>query len=140
MAFFTLSGTGPVDRLPYKVMLCTTDRGVESFTWAPQLVNGGAVLDTTPDMSVPTCDAAGANGSQRRILLPDASDTTPDLEFRYWRERTAADEAGTDDVEMVPAGTLSTAELDELTKVTITVRDPSLGSPLEQTVVLANER
>ncbi len=140
LAFFTLSGTGTVDRLPYKLLLCTTPRGVESFTWPPALTSGGAVLDTTPDMTVPTCDDAGAAGANRRILLVDDISTAPDLAFRYWRARTAADPAGTGDVEMVPAGSLTSDQLDLLTKITVTLTDPSLGIPLEETIVLANER
>jgi hypothetical protein len=121
-------------------MICTSDRGVETFTWAPTLVNGAAVLDTAPDMSIPTCDDAGATGALRRVVMQDARDTEPALSLRYWRDRTAADAEGTGDVEMVPAGALTAEELDLLTKVTIGLSDPSLGTPLEQTVVLANER
>lgn len=140
MVFFTLSGTGTVDRLPYKVMLCTTTRGVESFTWAPALTNGGAILNTSPNMTVPTCDDAGAVGATRRILIPDDASTAPVMTFKYWRARTLADPAGTGDIEMVPAGSLTAAQAKLLTKVTVTFTDPALGTPLEQTIVLANER
>jgi prepilin-type N-terminal cleavage/methylation domain-containing protein len=140
MTFFTLSGSGNVDRLPYKVVACTTTRGVETFTWAPALVNGAAVVNTNPNMTVPACTDAGAAGSRRRILLPNGADTNPTLGFRYWRDRTAADGVGTGDVELVPTGSLTTAQLALLRKVQITLSDPALGTPLEQTVVLANER
>lgn len=140
LAFFALSGTGDVDRLPYKVLLCTTERGVESFTWPPALTNGGAILDTTPDMSIPTCDATGGAGAVRRILLPDDDRTAPSMSLRYWRAATPLDPQGSDDIEMVPAGSLTAAQLDQLTKITVTLTDPSLGAPLEQTVVLVNER
>jgi prepilin-type N-terminal cleavage/methylation domain-containing protein len=140
LAFFTLSGTGNVDRLPYKVLLCTTNRGVESFSWPPALTNGGAILDTTPDMTIPTCDDAGGVGANRRILISDDASTAPAMSFRYWRARTSADPVGTGDVELVPTGSLTAAQLDLLTKITVTLSDPSLGTPLEQTVVLVNER
>ena len=131
MVFFTLSGTGQVDRLPYKVMVCKTTRGVETFTWAPQLVNGGAVLNTSPNMTVPTCNDAGAAGAGRRILLPDDTDTAPAVAFRYW---------DADGVELVPAGQLSAAQLDVLDRVTVSLSDPSLGGALEQTITLVNDR
>ena len=140
MAFYTLSGTGNVDRLPYKVMMCTTTRGVETFTWAPALTNGGAVLNASPNMTVPTCDDAGASGSSRRVLLPNDQDTAPTLGFTYWRARTAADGAGTGDIQLIPSGALTTAQIALLTKVKVRVSDPALGSPLEQTVVLVNDR
>ena len=140
MAFFTLSGTGIVDRLPYKVAVCRTPRGVETFTWSPTLVNGAAVVNTSPDMSAPACTDAGAAGSRRRILLPDAPDTNPTAAFRYYRERTAADGVGTGDIELVPVGVLTAAQLALLHRVEITLSDPSVGAPLQQSIVLANER
>ena len=140
LAFYTLSGAGSVDRLPYKVMMCTTTRGVETFTWAPALTNGAAVLNLSPNMTVPTCNDAGANGSTRRVLLPNDRETAPSLAFTYWRARTAADGAGTGDIQLVPSGALTTAQLALLTKIKVRVEDPALGAPLEQTVVLVNDR
>jgi prepilin-type N-terminal cleavage/methylation domain-containing protein len=140
LVFFTLSGAGPVDRLPYKIMLCTTDRGVEEFSWAPALTDGGAVLNTSPNMTVPTCDDAGGSGASRRVLLPKETGTDPSLVFQYWREATSADNPSTGDVELVPATQLTTAQLDQLTKITMVLSDPSLGRTLDQTVVLVNER
>jgi prepilin-type N-terminal cleavage/methylation domain-containing protein len=130
MVFFTLSGAGPVDRLPYKVMLCTTPRGVEQFSWAPALVNGAAVLNAVPDMSVPACTDAGGAGATRRILLPDVNDTSPSIAFEYFDAAGAA---------LVPTGSLSTAQLAQLASVRVTLSDPSLGAPLQQTVLLVNE-
>ena len=140
LVFFTLSGAGPVDRLPYKVMLCTTDRGVEEFSWAPTLTDGGAVLNTSPNMTVPTCDDGGGFGAARRVLLPNETGSEPSLTFHYWRDATSGDTPPTGDVEMVPATQLSTDELDRLSKVTMVLSDPALGTPLDQTVVLVNER
>lgn len=131
LAFFTLSGTGTVDRLPYKVMACRTARGVETFTWAPTLVNGAAVLSTSPNMTVPTCDDAGATGAARRVLLPVANDTDPAIAFRYW---------DADGTELVPSGQLTAAQLDALERVTVSLSDPSLGGALEQSITLVNDR
>ena len=130
MAFFTLSGTGPVDQLPYKVAICPMPRGVETFSWAPALVNGAAVLNTSPNMTVPACTDAGATGATRRVLLPNESDTAPTLGFRYYAGAT----------ELIPNPALTTQQLATLTSVAIRLDDPSLGSPLEQTVVLVNDR
>ena len=42
MVFFSLSGSGEIDRLAYKVMLCNSEFGVESFVWAPTFDEGTA--------------------------------------------------------------------------------------------------
>lgn len=131
MVFFTLSGSGPVDRLPYKVMLCTTPRGVEQFSWAPALTNGAAVLSTSPNMTVPACTDAGGAGATRRILLPNASDTAPALGFEYFDAAGAA---------LVPSGSLSADQLKSLASVRVSLSDPALGGALQQTILLVNER
>lgn len=131
MVFFTVSGAGPVDRLPYKVMLCTTARGVEEFSWRPALTNGAAVLNTSPSMTVPACTDAGGAGAVRRILLPDGRDTAPSLGFEYF------DAAG---APLVPSGSLSAAQLKSLASVRVTLSDPALGGPLQQSILLVNER
>ena len=131
MVFFTLSGSGAIDRLPYKIMVCTTARGVEQFSWPPTLTNGAAVLSTSPNMTVPACTDAGGAGATRRVLLPDQSDTAPAIAFEYFDADGAA---------LVPTGSLSTAQLDQLASVRVTMSDPSLGAPLQQTVLLVNER
>jgi hypothetical protein len=122
------------------VKLCTTERGVESFTWAPTMANGIPVVNNSPSMTVPACTTAGANGSKRRVLLPTETDHTPALAFRYWRDRTAADGAGTGDIELIPSGSLTTTQLALLDKVEVVLSDSDVAAPLEQTIVLANER
>jgi len=136
--FFTRSGTGEVDRLAYKVVLCTSDLGVESFSWAPALVDGAAVENTSPDLSVPTCDDAGATGSLRRTLVAKEKVTDPTVTFRYF---SGADELlpDLDGATGLPTE-LSADQLSALTSVQISLTDPSLGAPLEQSVLLVNER
>jgi prepilin-type N-terminal cleavage/methylation domain-containing protein len=140
MAFFSYAGVDTVDRLPYKVVLCKTTRGVESFVWAPTLSNGAPVVVGSPNMTVPACNDTGATGSKRRLLLPIANDRSPALGFRYWRKHIPADGAGTADVELVPSGSLTTAQLAQLDKVEVTLTDAKLGTTLDQIVALANER
>lgn len=137
LAFFTLSGDGDVDRLAYKVMLCTSDLGVESFTWAPELVDGAAVENSSPDGTVPTCDDAGAAGSFRRLLVAKEANTDPSVEFRYFSGATEI--VSTDPVSGEPTA-LSSDQVDSITSVRIILTDPSLGAPLEQSVLLVNER
>ena len=140
MVFFTYSGTGTVDRQPYKVLLCTSTRGVESFIWPPSLLNGVPVDTVAANLTVPACSDAGAVGAERRVLVPVAADHTPSVAFRYWRARTAADGPGTTDIELVPAGALSAAQLEELSKVQVILNDTLVTVPLDQTVLLVNER
>ena len=140
MTFFTYSGTGTVDRQPYKALLCTTTRGVESFIWSPSLVSGVPTEVASPDLTVPICSDVGPVGAQRRVLVPAAADHTPSVAFRYWRARTAADGPGTSDIELLPAGALSAAQLEELSKVQVILNDTLVTVPLDQTVLLVNER
>lgn len=140
MSFFTYAGTGTVDREAYRVMLCTTSRGIESFVWEPALSAGVPVNNTSPNMIAPTCDDTGANGSQRRVLVPKTTKHTPSMAFRYWRERTAADGVGSGDIELVPSGSLTTTQLAQLAKVQITLNDTLVTVPLTQTVMLVNSR
>ncbi|MDP1877231.1 MAG: prepilin-type N-terminal cleavage/methylation domain-containing protein [Actinomycetota bacterium] len=135
MVFFTLSGTGTADRLAYKALLCTSTRGVESFLWAPAVTNGvPAAISTALHATIPSCDDAGGAGASRRLLLPIEPTHTPSLSLRYY-----ATAAGVD-TELVPVGSLSATQLDELAKVTVSLSDSSIPVPLEQTVLLVNPR
>ena len=162
MVFFSLSGSGEIDRLAYKVMLCNSEFGVESFVWAPILDEGAAsaasAVNSDPDLKVPTCDDAGAthwtydiDGStvtkpvQRRLLVDKDNLSDPRVAFRFFE--------GVNEIQKVDLDTnswpetdggelikLSAEELDRITRVEIVLTDPSLGAPLEQSVLLVNER
>ena len=162
MVFFSLSGSGEVDRLAYKVMLCNSELGVESFVWAPTLDAGTASAASTvnidPDLSVPTCDDAGAahwtydiDGStvtkpvQRRLLVDKDNLSDPRVAFRFFE--------GVNEIQKIDVNTnswqetaggelleLSAEEMDRITRVEVVLTDPSLGAPLEQSVLLVNER
>jgi hypothetical protein len=140
LSLFTYAGTGTVDRQPYKALICTTLRGVESFIWEPALVNGVPVNNVSPNLTIPTCDDAGAIGARRRVLVPVAADHQPSIAFRYWRARTATDAPGTGDVEVVPVGALTAEQIAEVDKVQVILNDTLVTVPLEQTVLLVNER
>ena len=162
MVFFSLSGSGEIDRLAYKVMLCNSEFGVESFVWAPILDEGAAsaasAVNSDPDLKVPTCDDAGAthwtydiDGStvtkpvQRRLLVDKDNLSDPRVAFRFFE--------GVNEIQKIDLDTnswpetdggelikLSAEELDRITRVEIVLTDPSLGAPLEQSVLLVYER
>ena len=161
MVFFSLSGSGEVDRLAYKVMLCTSEFGVESFVWAPTIDSGSAdaasTVNADPDMTVPTCDENGethwtyevgndllTKPVQRRLLVDKDNLSDPRVGFRFFE--------GADEIQKLDAETsawqetngelleLSAEEMDRITRVEIVLTDPSLGAPLTQSVLLVNER
>ncbi len=150
MVFFSLSGSGEVDRLAYKVMLCNSDLGVESFVWAPTLENNDASfpssVDSVPNTMVPPCsdDAAThweyvVDGTtmtkpvQRRLLVGKDNLSDPQVAFRFFE--------GDVEIQKLDQGvSLSLDELDRITRVEIVLTSPSLGAPLEQSVLLVNER
>ncbi len=143
-------GIGRIDRLAYKVMLCNSDLGVESFVWAPTLENNDASfpssVDSVPNTMVPPCsdDAAThweyvVDGTtmtkpvQRRLLVGKDNLSDPQVAFRFFE--------GDVEIQKLDQGvSLSLDELDRITRVEIVLTSPSLGAPLEQSVLLVNER
>lgn len=145
MVFFTFSGSGDVDRLPYKVMLCETANGVEVLSVAPQLASGSPVENQDPNLETPasctedTFDPSAAlPGATRRLLIAADQNNDPELTFAYF---------DANDQEIFPYSTGAEdsrtefgQEMRSINKVTVRLADPSVGAPTEQTVVLANER
>ena len=150
MVFFSLSGSGEIDRLAYKVMLCNSDLGVESFVWAPTLEGNDASfpssVDSVPNTMVPPCsddaathweyvvdDTTMTKPVQRRLLVGKDNLSDPQVAFRFFE--------GDVEIQKLDQGvSLSLDELDRITRVEIVLTSPSLGAPLEQSVLLVNER
>ena len=150
MVFFSLSGSGEIDRLAYKVMLCNSDLGVESFVWAPTLENNDASfpssVDSVPNTMVPPCsddaathweyvvdDTTMTKPVQRRLLVGKDNLSDPQVAFRFFE--------GDVEIQKLDQGvSLSLDELDRITRIEIVLTSPSLGAPLEQSVLLVNER
>ena len=92
MVFFTFSGSGDVDRLPYKVMLCEHGRtGVEVLSVAPQLASGSPVENQDPNLETPASCAedtfdpsAALPGATRRLLIAADQNNDPELTFAYF--------------------------------------------------------
>lgn len=148
MIFFTLSGSGVVDRLAYKVMICESSNGVELITVPPELVNGAAVVNAEPNLDLPEAECAsdGFDPTQafpnatRRLLVANDRNNDPKVQFTYFN-------AQNDEIFPYITGVDDTRDASEIertmssiSKVTVRLADPSVGSPTEQSVVLANER
>ncbi|MDO8732078.1 MAG: prepilin-type N-terminal cleavage/methylation domain-containing protein [Actinomycetota bacterium] len=128
MTFTTYSGTGPVDRIPYKVRLLNTLSGITSQVWTPDFASGAAVLTN----GVPTY----ASSANTRVLVQVEGNQLPSLHFQYW---TTVNGVSTI---VAPAadGTLTALQRDSLSKVELLITDSSSAQTLDQTVYLVNER
>ena len=145
MVFFTFSGSGDIDRLPYKVMMCETVNGVEVLSVAPQLANGSPVENQDPNLEIPASCAedtfdpsAALPGATRRLLIAADQNNDPELTFAYFDAND--EEIFPYSVSAEDSRTEFGQEMRSINKVTVRLADPSFGAPTEQTVVLANER
>ena len=129
-------------------MICESSNGVELITVPPELVNGAAVVNAEPNLDLPEAECAsdGFDPTQafpnatRRLLIANDRNNDPKVEFTYFDALN---------VEIFPYlrdvnDTRDAAEIERtrssISKVTVRLADPSVGSPTEQSVVLANER
>lgn len=121
MTFYTYSGTGAIDRVPYKSVLSTTSSGVQSQVWSPTIVNGGPTYPTAPFT---------------RILVRSTPQHIARMAFRYWSTSAGVD------TELVPAAgqSLTAAQATSVSKVEVTVSDSASNQSLSQTVLLVNPR
>ena len=128
MTFTTFSGTGPVDRVPYKARLATTAQGVTSEVWTPALANGTVVLTN----SLPTYPGSPAT----RVLVRKEGTHTPSMTFRYWANVNGVT------TEVTPTGTasLTAQQIKDLTKIMVTITDSASAAGISQTILLANDR
>lgn len=121
MTFYTYSGTGAIDRVPYKSVLSTTSNGVQSQVWSPTIVAGTPTYSTTPFT---------------RILVRSTPQHTARMAFRYWSTSKGVD------TELVPVAgqSLTAAQATSVSKVEVTVSDSASNQSLSQTVLLVNPR
>lgn len=121
LTFHTYSGTGATDRVPYKVTLAQTAKGIETFVWTPDMTSG------TP---------AYTGVAHERVLVPQDTANTPTLSLRYWTGTAAAP------TEVLPPanGTLTTAQMNSLRAIQFTIRGSGSNMIVDRTVVLGNPR
>lgn len=121
LTFHSYSGTGATDRVPYKVTLTRSPKGIVTTVW-------------TPDMSSGTPAYSGTG--HERVLVPVEKGNTPTLRLRYWGGTSAAP------VEVVPPanGTLTTAQMNALRAIQFTISGSGSNMVVDRTVVLENPR
>jgi prepilin-type N-terminal cleavage/methylation domain-containing protein len=121
LTFHTFSGTGGIDRVPYKVTVKQSSKGIETFLWAPDMSSGTPTYLTSP---------------RERILVPQSPGNTPSLRIRYWAG-TAASPA-----ELIPptGGTLTTAQLNSLRAIQFLITGSGSNMVVDRTVILENPR
>ncbi len=121
MTFYTYSGTGAIDRVPYKSALSTTSSGVQSQVWSPTIVNGTPTYPTEPFT---------------RILVRSTPQHTSMMSFRYWSTSEGVDT----ELAPVTGQSLTAAQAKSVSKVEVTVSDSATNQSLSQTVLLVNPR
>lgn len=121
LTFHTYAGTGPTDRVPYKVTLTRSAKGVQTTVWTPDMTSGTPVYTGT---------------GHERVLIPVQPGNSPTLRLRYWGGTAAAP------VELVPPanGTLTTAQMNSLRAVQFTLSGSGSDMIVDRTVVLQNPR
>jgi prepilin-type N-terminal cleavage/methylation domain-containing protein len=135
LAFFTWGAAGAVDRAPTKVLLCVAEDGLVEITWPPVVSATGTPEPGYSDLSAPSCaDATGV----RRVLVPAGDDGAPSVDFTYWRNRTASDDAGDGPIEVVPTGALTPEQLADVDAIKVSITDTRLAAPVEQSIALVN--
>ena len=121
LTFHTYSGTGPTDRVPYKVTLTRTSKGITTTVWTPDMSSGTPVYTGT---------------GNERVMVPVQAGNDPTLRLRYWGGTAAAP------VEVVPPanGTLTTAQMNALRAIQFTISGSGSNMIVDRTVVLENPR
>lgn len=121
LTFYTFAGIGARDRIPYKVTITQTAKGIVTQAWTPDMSSG------TPVYSAP---------AHERILVPIANGNSPTLRLRYWGGTPAAP------LELIPPtnGTLTDAQMSSIRSVQFTVSGSGSNMIVDRTVTLGNTR
>lgn len=121
LTFHTYSGTGTTDRVPYKVTITRSAKGIQTTVWTPDTSSGTPVY---------------SGSGHERVLVPVENGNTPTLRLRYWGGTAAAP------VEVVPPanGTLTTAQMNALRAIQFTISGSGSNMIVDRTVVLENPR
>ncbi len=139
VTFYTFAGAGKADRVPYKVTLTKTAKGIVTSTWAPDMTTGRPIYTAAVNNG---CRALPADTTcTTRLLVPVSTTNTPTLSVRYFKAGTPT--AGIPSppmVELVPPvnGTLTAAQIATLRAVQFTIGGTSATQSVAQKVILAN--
>lgn len=132
LTFYTFAGVGSTDRVPYKVTITRSTRGVEATTWAPDMSTGKPVYTAAVNN---TCRTVPADATcNRRVLVPQTATDTPTLSLTYYNG------IGTGATVLTPPvnGTLTAAQIPQVKAIEFAIGSSQPGQSLKQRVVLEN--
>lgn len=139
VTFYTFAGAGKADRVPYKVTLTRTAKGIVTSTWAPDMATGRPVYTAAVNNG---CRTAPVDTTcSTRVLVPVSKTNVPTLSLKYFKAGTPTTGVPSPPmVEVVPPvnGTLTAAQIATLRAVQFTIGGSSATSSVSQTVILAN--
>lgn len=139
VTFYTFAGAGKADRVPYKVTLTKTAKGVVTSTWAPDMTTGRPVYTAAVNNGCRTTPVDAT--CTTRLLVPASKTNAPTLSVKYYKAGTPTTGVPAPPmVELVPPvnGTLTAAQIATLRAVEFTVSGTSATQSVSQKVVLAN--
>jgi type II secretory pathway pseudopilin PulG len=139
VTFYTFAGAGKVDRVPYKVTLTKTAKGIVTSTWAPDMTTGRPVYTASVNNG---CRTAPVDSTcSTRLVVPVSKTNTPTLSMKYYKAGTPTTGIPSPPmVELIPPvnGTLTAAQIATLRAVEFTIGGTSASQSVAQKVVLAN--
>ena len=139
VTFYTFAGAGKVDRVPYKVTLTRTAKGIVTSTWAPDMTTGRPVYTAAVGNACRTVPVD--TSCSTRLLVPATKTNSPTLTVKYYKAGTPTTAIPAPPmVELVPPanGTLTAAQVATLRAVQFTIGGSSATQSVSQKVVLAN--
>lgn len=139
VTFYTFAGAGKVDRVPYKVTLTRTAKGIVTSTWAPDMSTGRPVYTAAVGNACRTVPVD--TSCSTRLLVPATKTNSPTLTVKYYKAGTPTTAIPAPPmVELVPPanGTLTAAQVATLRAVQFTIGGSSATQSVSQKVVLAN--
>lgn len=139
VTFYTFAGAGKADRVPYKVTLTKTAKGIVTSTWAPDMTSGRPVYSAAVSNG---CRATPVDATcSTRLLVPTTSTNAPSLSVKYFKAGIPTPGVPAPPmVEMVPPanGTLTAAQIATLRAVQFSIGGTSATQSVSQKVILAN--
>ena len=139
VTFYTFAGAGKADRVPYKVTLAQTAKGITTSTWAPDMSTGRPVYTAAVANACRTVPVDST--CTTRLLVPETSTNKPTLTVKYFKAGTPSPGIPAPAmVELVPPvnGTLTPAQIATLRAVQFDIGGSSATQSVAQKVVLAN--
>jgi type II secretory pathway pseudopilin PulG len=139
VTFYTFAGAGKADRVPYKVTLTQTPKGIVTSTWAPDMSSGRPVYTAAVSNACRTSPVDLT--CTTRLLVPVSPTNAPTLSLKYFKAGTPSPGIPAPPlVELVPPvnGSLTPTQIATLRAVQFDIGGSSAAQSVSQRVVLAN--